>query len=235
MPMRTIHFFDFAGIWTGGRSSKLRVRRAGLFLIVLVTAVAFLLSCRTPSSFNDPTPIDITAPPNMKEAPSPEVLQVAKKGYTFTIRLKAAYVVRGIVVSREEYGWDWNALLSPMDVALCWGNLARGDLYKKLAWSQNGRWYFWQPGDHFPYNNEFIARHSSNSHIIPATSNLARALKTLQKGDHVEMTGHLVDVDGRKDAETYRWHSSMSPSDRGEGSCEIIYVERLKRSTKVFE
>jgi len=62
-----------------------------------------------------------------------------------------------------------------------------------------------------------------------------RVLKTLKKGDRVEMTGYLVDADGRKGAETFQWRSSTSTSDHGAGSCEIICLKRLKKFAKVFQ
>ncbi len=128
---------------------------------------------------------------------------MTRDGFDIAITQKAAYMVRGIVMSRENYYSAWNSLISPADVALCWGKLAENGAYKRLKWSQGNRWYFWQAGNEFGYNNDFVAQHSSNNHIIPATPNLAKAVKGLKEGNAVEMTGHLVDVAAAKKSENF--------------------------------
>jgi hypothetical protein len=169
------------------------------------------------------------------EKQEPLALKMTRGGYDIAITKKAAYTVRGIVTGRENYYSGWNSLISPADVALCWGKLAENGIYKRLKWSQGNRWYFWHAGNDFGYNNDFVALHSSNNHIIPATPNLAKAVKGLKEGNIVEMTGHLVDVAAVKKSENYWWNSSVSTTDRGDGSCEIIYLTRLKVHGKIFQ
>ena len=89
-------------------------------------------------------------------------------------------------------------------------------------------------GEDFGYSNDFIAGHSSNNDLIPATPNLEKAVKTLRVGDAVELTGHLVDVAATKKSQDYWWRSSMTTSDRGEGACEILYLTRLRVHGKVY-
>jgi hypothetical protein len=60
-------------------------------------------------------------------------------------------------------------------------------------------------------------------------------VKGLKEGNIVEMTGHLVDVAAAKKSESYWWNSSVSTTDRGDGSCEIIYLTRLKVHGKIFQ
>jgi hypothetical protein len=169
------------------------------------------------------------------EKQDPRVVRVAKDGYDIAITQKAAYTVRGVVVGRENYHSGWNSLISPADVALCWGKLAENGTYRRLKWSQGNRWYFWRVGEEFGYNNDFVAQHSSNNHMIPATPNLAKAVKSLKAGDVVEITGHLVDVTATKNSQNYWWNSSTSTADRGDGSCEVIYLTRLKTHGKVYQ
>ncbi len=169
------------------------------------------------------------------EKQEPGVVRVTKDGYDITITQKAAYTVRGIVVGRENYQSGWNSLISPADVALCWGKLAENGTYKRLKWSQGNRWYFWKAGNDFGYNNDFVAQHSSNNHLIPATPNLTKAVKSLKEGDTVEMTGHLVDVAAAKKSQNFWWKSSTSTTDRGDGSCEVIYLTRLKVHGRIYQ
>ncbi len=205
-----------------------------LRIVFISLVIALTLSCGPSPSGNDNSPINFLEPPSLEKQDS-RIVRLTRDGYNIAITQKAAYTVRGIVLSRENYYSGWNSLISPADVALCWGKLAENGTYKRLKWSQGNRWYFWHPGNDFGYNNDFVAKHSSNNHIIPATPNLAKAVKGLKEGNVVEMTGHLVDVGAVKTSESYSWNSSVSAGDRGDGSCEIIYLTRLKVHGKIFQ
>ena len=203
-------------------------------LFVLCLCLVFVFSCGPSPSGRDGSTINVLEPPSV-EKQEPGIVKVSKDGFDIAITQKAAYTVRGIVVGRENYHSGWNSLISPADVALCWGKLAENGTYKRLKWSQGNRWYFWRAGEEFGYNNDFVAVHSSNNHLIPATPNLTKAVKSLKEGDTVEMTGHLVDVTAVKKSENYFWNSSTSTADRGDGSCEVIYITRLKMHGKVYQ
>jgi len=203
-------------------------------ILFICLAFVFVLSCGPGPSGRDGSPIDVLQPPEM-ESRKPEIIRLSRDGYDITITRKAGYTVRGIVVGRKNYTSGWNALISPADVALCWGKIAENETYRRLKWSQGNRWYFWRAGEDFGYSNDFIAGHSSNNDLIPATPNLEKAVKTLRVGDAVELTGHLVDVAAAKKSQRYWWRSSMSTSDRGDGACEILYLTRLRVHGKVYQ
>ncbi len=187
-----------------------------------------------PSS-EDNTQIDLFLDPEMEMMEIPETVTFSRNGFDFTITLKASYRVRGVVVSKHNYGGGWNSIISPCDIALVWGDLLEDELHKKIRWSQSDRWYYWHHGEDFPHDNSFIARYSSNNHIVPATPNLGSAANSLKRGDRVELVGYLVNVDARKQDNNFWWRSSMSVDDTGDGSCELIYVTGLKTSGKVYE
>jgi hypothetical protein len=210
------------------------IRRAAT--LALLTALA-LPGCSPAPVPNGAAPgsIDIAQDPLQRDLGGVKGIAIERGGYQFFVSPKADYILRGIVVGREGYGSGWNALLSPCDLAVVWGKLAENGLYRKLSWSQSGRWYYWEyPGD-FGYDNAFIGRYSSNSHIIPASENLRGAALAIREGDTVEIAGQLVDVDGRKGEGTVWWYSSLSRDDNGDGSCEVIYVTRIVRRGKVYE
>ncbi|MBU2709290.1 hypothetical protein KCM76_25060, partial [Zooshikella marina] len=50
------------------------------------------------------------------------------------------------------------------------------------------------------------------------------ALKSVKKGDIIQLVGSLVNVDAN---DGWRWRSSMTRTDTGGGSCELIWVENL--------
>jgi len=115
------------------------------------------------------------------------------------------------------------------------GKTRRERTYKGLKWSQGNRWYFWHAGDDFGYNNDFVAQHSSNNHLIPATPKPGEGGEEPEGGRHRRNDGQLVDVAATKKSQNYRWNSSISTTDRGDGSCEIIYLTHLKVHGKIYQ
>jgi hypothetical protein len=49
------------------------------------------------------------------------------------------------------------------------------------------------------------------------------------------MEGYLVDVYANVKGNTYNWNTSLSRDDRGDGSCEILYLKKLKVNYRVYE
>jgi hypothetical protein len=198
-------------------------------------ALAGLLACGPRPAAEDSTPIDVSLAPEQTALDGADPIHMSAGGYELAITPQAHYVLRGIVVSRESYHFGWNAELAPCDVAVVWGDLAAGDAWRRLSWSQGGRWYFWRWSGERPFPDEFVVRNSSNTHVIPASSALERAARSLSAGDVVELTGELVAVEGRKGGERVWWRSSLSRTDTGDGSCELLYLRKLRVGGKVYE
>jgi hypothetical protein len=197
--------------------------------------LVFAAGCGPRPTGEDTSPIDVSLPPEQTAIPGPDPIRLEAGGYEFTITPLAHYVLRGVVVSRESYHTGWNASLSLCDVAVVWGELAVGDGWRKLAWSQSGRWYYWRWHGEQPFTNAVVATNSSNTHVIPASPNLAAAAKSLAPGDIAELAGDLVRIDGRRGQEKVWWASSLSRSDTGDGSCELLYLRRLRVNGKVYK
>ena len=88
---------------------------------------------------------------------------------------------------------------------------------------QSNRWYRWHV-DRFPIPREEIETHSANMHLIPANDWIETLIDRARKGDIVELSGRLVRVDGD---DGWHWISSLSRSDRGNHSCELVWVEKF--------
>ncbi len=69
----------------------------------------------------------------------------------------------------------------------------------------------------------------SNMHIIPANPEIAKAIKKVKRGDLVRMQGELVEV---RDKDLV-WKSSLTPTDTGDGACEVFRVSSIKWIEKV--
>lgn len=127
------------------------------------------------------------------------------------------------ILAREDYYLDRGAKLSPTDLALGWGPMANPEVLRHISISQGNRWYFWR-AEQLPIERRQIETHSANMHLIPATPEVAQTLAQLKPGQQIRLQGQLVSVEGD---DGYRWVSSLSREDTGDGACELIWVEQL--------
>lgn len=69
----------------------------------------------------------------------------------------------------------------------------------------------------------------SNMHIIPANPQIAKQITQVKRGDLVRLKGDLVEV---KDKDLV-WTSSLTPTDTGDGACEVFRVSSIQWIEKV--
>jgi hypothetical protein len=78
-----------------------------------------------------------------------------------------------------------------------------------------GGWHWWT----------LMITHLAQMHMIPSTDEIASRLGRVRPGQLVTVSGYLVDVRG---ANGFTWKTSLSRSDTGDGSCEVVWVESLE-------
>ena len=100
--------------------------------------------------------------------------------------------------------------------------MAEPGMAKKLNVSQSTRWYRYSWGNDGPPIplNEIIS-HSANMHMVPASNAVAQSLKQVSANDVVELNGWLIRIEKNNG---WRWQSSLSRDDSGDGACELVYV-----------
>ncbi len=138
--------------------------------------------------------------------------------YQFT--LMADFQLEARVLGRRDYRRDAGARLSPIDLALGWGAMARTETIEQFDIRQRGRFYFWRVQD-YPIPRQEIIASSANMHLIPGSPEVFDELRQVREGDTVRLRGYLVNVD-RPDG--WRWRTSMIRTDTGDGACEIVLV-----------
>jgi hypothetical protein len=139
----------------------------------------------------------------------------------FTIEPVADYTVRGRVLSIERYRLGREAELSPLDFALGWGPMSDDAVLARLSVSQANRWYMYRWDGAPPLDAAVIVASSANTHLVPATPQIEDRLFAVRKGAVVRLTGQLINV---RHADGWRWSSSLSRTDSGNGSCELMLV-----------
>jgi hypothetical protein len=142
-------------------------------------------------------------------------------GYKLTTL--AEFDITARVLSTRNYSSGRESDLSPLDLALGWGDMSDEVFLYPFSVSQSGRWMHWETKD-LPIPKREIIRHTANIHMIPASETVKSELKDVFKGQVVHLTGFLVRA--RAD-DGWTWTSSMSRNDTGSRACEVFYVESI--------
>ena len=85
-------------------------------------------------------------------------------------------------------------------------------------------WYRWGPeGPPIPQSE--IIRSSSNMHLIPANDAVESRIESARRGHIVRLRGKLVRATA---PDGWRWNSSLTREDTGNGACELVLVESFE-------
>ena len=137
----------------------------------------------------------------------------------------ATFSVTARVLGKERYRFDRGAGLAPFDLALGWGKMSDVSVTEPLQINQAVRRVrLWWDLEDLKIPRRELEMSSSNMHIVPATDEVKRTLKKISSGDVITFSGYLVEA---RDDGGFQWRSSMSREDRGDGACELVYVEEL--------
>jgi len=134
----------------------------------------------------------------------------------------AEYDVEARVLSVVRYRRGREADLSPLDFVVGWGPMSDDEVLDQLDLGHARRFY-WVSSREPPLPMKQLMEHSANMHLIPASDDVARALRGVDEDDVVHLEGKLVRVDGPGG---WRWVSSLSRKDSG---CELMWVESVER------
>ncbi|MEO1024246.1 MAG: hypothetical protein AAFX07_01670 [Pseudomonadota bacterium] len=137
----------------------------------------------------------------------------------------ANFKIEARVLSAAKYRQGREAQVSQVDLALGWGKMATDSVLSKIDISQSGRFASmrYDPTSGIGVND--IVHNSSNMHMIPSSNAVDKALRQVKKGQIVQIEGYLVNI---RHADGWRWLTSTSRTDQGNGACEIILVTSIK-------
>jgi hypothetical protein len=136
----------------------------------------------------------------------------------------ASYRLRGRVLGTKRYRSGFGADLVPTDVAVGWGRMSDQSVLDQFDLSMGNRFLFYKWASQPAIPEEEIKRSASNNHVIAATDEVRKAVRSLLPGHIVTMSGYLVTAT-RAGGET--WTSSLRRDDTGNGACEVFYVKEI--------
>ena len=179
--------------------------------------------------------IDTSQEPVQTPYEHDEAFMITVKDGQFTIKPLAEYKISAVVAGKESYSYGWSGKVAPVDLALAWGKIAEPENTKHISFSQSDRWYFFTYKPEGPFDSSYISRHSANNHIIPATENVLKAVKSVKEREKIILEGFLVYLTGTVEGHTVSWGTSLTRNDSGDSSCELFYVTKVRIDNKVYQ
>jgi hypothetical protein len=143
------------------------------------------------------------------------------------LRAVADYELRGRVLGTKHYHSGASAELVPIDVAVGWGPMSDTAILDRLTLSMGNRFFFYEWENEPPLSDDVILRNVANNHVIAANDQVRSVISGLRPGHLIYFRGYLVDA--TKPGEG-TWITSRRRDDRGNGACEIFYVETARAS-----
>ena len=206
-----------------------------IFLVVIALAIpAYLFINRPTASEEDFSSIDTFQDPLQLSLLDPQNVLINSKGLAAIVTPFAQYKISAIILSRKRYTTKWTSIISPLDFTFGWGEVSKPENIEHIKVKQTMRWYRYRFDNECAITQKYISEHSSNHHIIPANSNIRKAVLLTKKNDKIVLEGFLVNVSGKYKGDNVSWRSSHTRTDTGNGSCEIMYVTSVKLGTNVY-
>lgn len=197
--------------------ARIRLRHSTLTRLLLIVVLGLLTS----SACSRPIPNGVLAPGEPIQTTLADATPIARKGFMLTPL--AHFEVTARVLSAKRYRFDREARLARVDLALGWGPMSNSGVLEDLQIHQAARAYFWSARE-MPLERDLLESHSANMHLIGADSDVERGLRRVRKDDVITLQGSLVQVEA---ADGWKWTSSLSRTDTGDGACEVVLVDSL--------
>lgn len=155
-----------------------------------------------------------------------------------TLSSDASFTINAKVEGSRAYD-DAISDLVPYDLLLTWGDMANEDIDSRLVWEQGDRRGQVSGSlggaSGVEVSADYVISHVSNTHLIPSTERIEKAMSNIKTGDMVRIDGRLVDVRmSLNDGLVLTVNTSKTRTDQGEGACEIIYVEHLRVNGQTY-
>lgn len=204
-----------------------------LFLILI--SILFLIIYKYNNGFIKNKYIEKTYNLNFIENPIQITTSLSKTikidNTNINLNFIAEYKIIGRVVATTNYNGSIQNKLSPKDVALVWGSLSNKEVDKKIKWSSRKRKVYYSISDTKWLSGidgkSTITSNFSNNHLIPSNDEIRNLIKSIKKDDYIKIEGYLVNVYWQTNKSRFRWNTSTTRTDTGNGACEIIYVENI--------
>ncbi|MBN8550600.1 MAG: hypothetical protein J0M12_14890 [Deltaproteobacteria bacterium] len=152
-------------------------------------------------------------------------------GHHYQIQPVAAYDISGLVVSRNNISSVFDAYHTKdsvdfRDICLVWGSNVGSGVFRKFKfWSMPWSCHY-QTEDRAALDS-FNESQISNNHLLSADPAIREKISKMEIGDQVRLQGFLINYWPQEASELAR-RTSTTRDDRGNGACEVLWVEHAE-------
>jgi len=227
-----------------------------------INEVTFRLQYIFPPSYTySNQPINIYQEPIQTEPSSKSFFNyTAKNGQIYGIIPMANYNISAIVAAKNTNLWLRGLMnsnfdnIALIDLGLLCGEVANNETLKHIKLRSkktlnSARELRTIPRFGFSWDdfNKYLASknlsidyymgHMSHVHIIPANDNVMSALIRLRKNDIIKLDGYLIDLEypNGSTSKTSLSRTDTNLTSRGNGACEVMYVQSLQLGNKLYQ
>ena len=206
---------------TSKQNDGMSTRALLMFLAALATLALLLVFMLGRSPWVYP-PGRAVAPDEPVQAELGEKKQWKKNGYL--VQALASFEMTARVIIADRYWSDRESDLSPVDLTVAWGPASDTAILERFDFYKLPRYYRYEWDDPGAPSS-VVKAHTANMHMIGRDSYTDSKLTDVENEDIVTIEGYLVEVSA---TDGWRWKSSLSRQDSGNGACEVVWVDSLK-------
>jgi hypothetical protein len=209
------------------------LRRPAKFVLAAAAAafiVSFFMKDRFPG--RDAILPELLQEPVQTDTDLPAPFDVTRKGVTYTVTPMFNYELWGMIVSYHHANSfadvsheAWKDYINIKDICVLWGKNLETAIYTRMKFKNRDFTCFYTYPDQ-ETGQIFSENCLSNNHLLPADTVVAATIMSARKGDQVHFKGWLVSY-GIKGS-PYRRVSSTTRYDRGNGACEIVFINEFE-------
>jgi hypothetical protein len=173
---------------------------------------------------------DIPPPLQTKSDRKPFSIEVENERYHITPLYE--YELEGVVVSTHHSDAfldlaheAWQDYLNIADICIIWGDNVKNGVYQDMTF-ENGNWTCYYSWPNAYVRQRFKESQLSNNHLLTEDTLLSQKILDTQPGDHIYIKGSLVTYANASNH--FKRGTSTSRTDRGQGACEVIYVDTFE-------
>jgi hypothetical protein len=208
-------------------------------VLSIILCIFFIYKANVNKEYTPVTDLGMLSDPE-QEYTSGSVIKIVDN-QEVNIDYVASYNISGRVVKTYSYAqYGISNKLSPIDVGLTWGDLAKDENNIKVIWGNSGNrfltWTIYDTDWYNSYGAMNFQKHVSNNHLIASNDDISKKINAITEGEYIHLTGYLVNMTYElENGAKYSWNTSTSRTDSGDGACEIMYVtdiEWLREATR---
>jgi hypothetical protein len=206
-----------------------------ILVIFAILGYGYIFLNKPTISGNDPSAIVTSSRPLQSTLVHGVPINIVIGDLDVSLQPVARYKISAMLLAKKRYVDGWAGKLTPYDIVLGWRNAGILENTENLPITQSVRHYQFTVSPSTNMTSTYISKHTSNNHIIPATKNVLKAIKSIKIYDKITLDGYLVNMSGIFKSNKINWLTSKTRNDTGAKASEIFYVKSVKIGKNIYK